>query len=230
VNPAQFGAGEDFDAYPRQMDADVKMLGAEGVDVVFTPTTDVMYLPGAQVTVDPGPLARRWEGETRPGHFTGVATVVAKLFNIVRPDLAFFGEKDYQQLRIVMRLAADLDSGVGVVGCPIQRDTDGLALSSRNAYLTPEERAAALAIPGALAAAEQALAWGERDGRALEASMRALFEEAGEAAEVRLDYAAVVDPDTLEPQDRVEGTARALVAAWIGRTRLIDNCELKATS
>ncbi len=135
VNPTQFGPGEDFEAYPRRVEADIEMLGAEGVDVVFTPSSDVMYGDGQQVSVEPGALAHRWEGAARPGHFVGVATVVTKLLGIVRPDLAFFGEKDYQQLKIVQRLVRDLDLGVGVVACPTVRERDGLALSSRNANL-----------------------------------------------------------------------------------------------
>jgi pantoate--beta-alanine ligase len=222
VNPTQFGPSEDFSAYPRPIERDLELLSAEGIDIAFTPSADTMYGEGGQVVVDPGPLAHRWEGEVRPGHFSGVATVVAKLLNIVRPDLAFFGEKDYQQLKIVQRMALDLDLGVGVVGCPTVRDADGLALSSRNAYLSPAERSAALGIPEALEGAAQALAWGEREIEALETAMR----EAAESRGVALDYAAIVEPDTLEPLARVDVPARALVAGRVGRTRLIDNCAL----
>jgi len=227
VNPTQFGPGEDFEAYPRRVDGDLEMLGAEGVELAFTPSTEEMYAGGAQVTIDPGPLAARWEGEVRPEHFSGMATIVAKLINVVRPDLAFFGDKDYQQLQIVKRMVHDLDLGVGIVGCPIVRDSHGLALSSRNAYLSAEARRDALALPEALEAAARALAWGERDGAALESAMReAVAERAGDA--VALDYAAIVDPDTLEPLARVERTARALIAGRVGDTRLIDNCQLTA--
>lgn len=222
VNPTQFAPGEDFSAYPRPIGHDLELLVAEGVEMAFTPSSDAMYGIAPQVTVEPGPLADRWEGEIRPGHFGGVATVVTKLLNIVRPDLAFFGEKDYQQLKIVQRLALDLDLGIGIIPCPTVRDADGLALSSRNAYLSAEERAAALGIPEALEGAAQALAWGERDARALEAAMR----EAALSRGVTLDYAAVVDPETLEPLARVDAPARALVAGRVGRTRLIDNCTL----
>jgi len=225
VNPTQFAPGEDFELYPRNIAADLDLLGADGVAVVFTPSVEGMYGADAQVNVEPGPLASRWEGEVRPGHFGGAATVVAKLFNIVHPDLAFFGEKDYQQLRIVQQMNRDLDLGVGVIGCPIVRDTDGLALSSRNAYLSADERAAALALPEALEAAAQALAWGEHDPRALEAAMRDAFARVGGDA-VILDYAAVVDPGTLEPLVSVDAPARALIAGRVGKTRLIDNCAL----
>jgi pantoate--beta-alanine ligase len=227
VNPTQFAPGEDFESYPRDIAADLELLSAEGVDLVFTPSVDEMYGRGAETTVEPGPLSLRWEGEIRPGHFTGVATVVAKLFNIVRPDLAFFGEKDYQQLRIVSRMTDDLDLGLGIVGCPIVRDASGLALSSRNAYLTPEQKAAALALPEALEAAAAALAWGERDARALEAIMAETIDNVGRDV-VSLEYAAVVEPSSLEPAEVITGTARALIAARVGSTRLIDNCALVA--
>jgi pantoate--beta-alanine ligase len=227
VNPLQFGEGEDFSAYPRRVETDLEALGAEGVDIAFTPTAEVMYADGPLVTVDPGQLASRWEGEVRPGHFRGVATVVAKLLNIVRPDLAFFGEKDYQQLQIVKRLVVDLDLGLGVVGVPIVRDDDGLALSSRNAYLSEEERGAALGLSEALEEAARALAWGERDAREVEAAMRS---KAAEHPGLLLDYAAVVDPATLEPVARVDAPSRALVAGRVGATRLIDNCELRPSA
>ena len=228
VNPTQFAQGEDFEHYPRRIEEDVEMLGDEGVDLVFTPSVDTMYVGDPLVTVDPGPQAKRWEGEVRPGHFTGVATVVTKLFSIVRPDLAFFGEKDYQQLTVLKRMTLDLDLGVGVIGCPIVRDIDGLALSSRNAYLSLDERDHALALPEALEAAAQSLAWGERDGTALDIIMR---QAAGERAPgaLTLDYAAIVDPETLEPMAVVDRPARAIIAGRVGKTRLIDNCELVPT-
>ena len=223
VNPTQFGPGEDFAAYPRDLEHDLELLRAEGVDLLFTPTTEVMYAADAQVTVDPGPLATRWEGEVRPGHFAGVATVVAKLLNIVRPDVAFFGEKDYQQLRVVERMVRDLDLAVGIVPCEIVRERDGLAMSSRNVRLSPQERTEAIALCEALEAAVAAVAWGERSGEALVACMA---EEAAKRPLVTLDYAAVVDPRTLEPVGTVTGPARAIVAAKVGPVRLIDNAAL----
>lgn len=222
VNPTQFGPGEDFERYPRRIDDDIEMLADEGVQIAFTPSVETMYGIAPVVTVDPGSLAERWEGEARPGHFSGVATVVAKLFGIVRPDLAFLGEKDYQQLAIVKRMAADLDLGVGVVGCPTVRDVDDLALSSRNAYLSADARDAALALPEALEAGAQVLAWGERSGQALGVIMRETVATRAAGA-VALDYAAVVDAETLEPLDSVEGPARAIIAGSIGGVRLIDN-------
>ncbi|MDH4139152.1 MAG: pantoate--beta-alanine ligase [Coriobacteriia bacterium] len=224
VNPTQFGEGEDFDAYPRDMARDLELLAAEGVDLVFTPGVEHMYPAGSSIAVDPGDLAERWEGAIRPAHFRGVATVVAKLFNITTPDLAFFGEKDYQQLKIVQRMAADLDMAVTVVGCPIVRDQDGVALSSRNAYLTGEEAAQAIALCEALEAAAEAVAWGERDAAAVEQTMA---EEVSAFRLVELDYAVVVDPRTLEQVTRIEGPTRALIAVTLGDTRLIDNAALE---
>jgi len=225
VNPTQFAPGEDFERYPRDIAADLELLSADGVELVFTPSVGEMYGSGVEATVDPGPLAARWEGEIRPGHFSGVATVVAKLFNIVRPDLAFFGEKDYQQLRIVTRMTEDLDLGVGIVGCPIVRDATGLALSSRNAYLTPDQRRAALALPEALEAAAAGLSWGDFDPRALEAAMVATVARVGGGV-VDLEYAALVDALTLEPATSLAAPVRAIIAGRLGATRLIDNCEL----
>jgi len=225
VNPMQFGPGEDFARYPRRVEGDIELLAAEGVELVFTPSVEEMYAPGPHVTVDPGPLAARWEGEVRPGHFAGVATVVTKLFSIVRPDLAFFGEKDFQQLAVIKRLALDLDLGVGVVGCPVLRDATGLALSSRNAFLSAEDLDHALALSTALEAAAHALAWGERGGEAIAFAMREAAADKAPGA-LTLDYAAIVDPETLEPLIRVDGPARAIIAGRVGSTRLIDNCAL----
>jgi len=231
VNPTQFGPGEDFDRYPRDLDRDLELLSAEGVEVVFTPSIEVMYGPeadrGLAVSVDPGPLGERWEGAARPGHFRGVATVVTKLLDIVRPDLAFFGEKDYQQLVLVRRIVRDLNIPSGIVGCPIVRDQDGLALSSRNVYLTADERQRALALSRALEAAAEALAWGESSGDELASVMRAALEA---MPGVDVDYAVVVDPETLRPLDVVDRPARALVAGRVGAVRLIDNCMLAPVS
>jgi pantoate--beta-alanine ligase len=222
VNPTQFGPGEDFERYPRDLLGDAELLETAGADFVFAPSVQEVYGDDPLVTVDPGPLSRRWEGEVRPGHFHGVATVVAKLLNVVAPDRAFFGEKDFQQLVIIKRMALDLDIPVEIVGMPIVRDAEGLALSSRNTYLTPRERQQALSIASALARAVDAAELGETDVRTLEALMRGNLE----AAEAIVDYAAVVEPETLEPLDKLSGPARAIVAARIGGTRLIDNKEL----
>ena len=221
VNPTQFGPGEDFAAYPRDLDRDLDLLGAEGVDLAFTPTPEVMYATDAQVSVDPGPLGDVLEGAVRPGHFRGVCTVVAKLFAIAQPDLAFFGEKDFQQLTIVRRMARDLDFPVKVVACPTVRECDGLAMSSRNAYLGRDERAAATVLYRALRTAETLALSGERDATVLSEAMRVtVAEEPG----VDLDYAVVADPATLAVLETLsDQPARALVAARVGATRLIDN-------
>ena len=177
VNPTQFGPGEDFEAYPRDLEHDMQLLKAEGADLLFTPTTASMYAADAQVEVIPGPLGELWEGAIRPGHFGGVCTVVSKLLNIVQPDLAFFGEKDFQQLTIIKRMVCDLDAAVRVVPCPIIREPDGLALSSRNAYLSPEERRAATVLYRALRTAETLALGGERDIALLTDAMRACIAE-----------------------------------------------------
>ncbi|MBN1193707.1 MAG: pantoate--beta-alanine ligase [Coriobacteriia bacterium] len=225
VNPTQFGPGEDFEAYPRDLQRDMDLLYAEGVDIVFTPTPEVMYAPDAQVTVDPGLLGSVLEGASRPKHFAGVCTVVAKLFSIVGPDLAFFGEKDFQQLGIVKRMVLDLDLPVKVVGCPTVRECDGLAMSSRNAYLSGDEREAATVLYRALCRAEKLALGREGDARVLQEAMREVI-DAESLAEV--DYAIVADETTLQPLERLgAGRARALVAVRIGSTRLIDNLALE---
>jgi pantoate--beta-alanine ligase len=222
VNPTQFGPSEDFATYPRDMARDRQLAADAGADLMFAPATEDVYPPGFATYVEVGPPASRWEGERRPGHFRGVATVVTKLFTMTRPNRAYFGEKDYQQLQVVRRLSADLNLGVDVVACPTVRESDGLALSSRNVYLTPEERPRAVGLYRGLQAAQAALSEGERDARRLE---RCIAEEIA-ARGLTLDYAAVVDPISLEPLDRVDRPARALVTARIGRVRLIDNAPL----
>ncbi len=224
VNLTQFGEGEDFEAYPRDLDADAELLEGAGVDVLFAPSTAVMYPAGAVTRVDPGPMATVWCGASRPGHFTGVATVVTKLLDIVGPDVAFFGEKDYQQLKIIQRAVADLDIPTRVAGCPIVREPDGLALSSRNRYLTPEQRAHALVLSQALRRASERVAAGETDAVELQRELAATI-----AAEpgVELDYAAVVDAGTLECVTELRREGRALVAARVGTARLIDNVALR---
>jgi pantoate--beta-alanine ligase len=218
VNPLQFGPGEDFDRYPRSQARDVDRAAAAGADLVFAPPVDEMYAAGAPaVTVSvAGPLADRLEGAARPGHFSGVATVVAKLFAIAGPCRAYFGEKDYQQLLVVRRVAADLSFPVEVVGCPTVREPDGLALSSRNAYLSAAQRRAATVLWRALQAGAAAAS-----GAAALAAMRDVV--AGERL-ARLDYADVVAAATLDPVDGpLADDARLLIAAWVGATRLIDN-------
>lgn len=224
VNPTQFGPGEDFERYPRTLEADLRRLQDAGASIAFVPPVAEMYADDASVTVDPGPLASRWEGEVRPGHFTGVATIVTKLLSAVRPDVACFGEKDFQQLRIIERLSLDLDLGVEIVGCPIVREPDGLALSSRNAYLSAQERTRALSLWRALAHAQELAQAGERSSSVVEAAMRSVLDDVG--GKPAIDYAAVIDPLTLDPVERIEPGSRAIIAARIGATRLIDNIGL----
>jgi pantoate--beta-alanine ligase len=216
VNPTQFGPGEDFDRYPRTWDADLAALAEEGADVVFHPSVEKVYPARAVgVTVDPGPLGGVLEGAVRPGHFAGVLTVVAKLFGLVRPDLAVFGEKDYQQLTLIRAMARELSLGVEVVGVPTVREDDGLALSSRNRYLSPEQRATAVALSRALRAGADAAP------RCAEAALAAAHAVLAAAPDLVLDYLELTDPD-LGPAP-ARGPARLLVAARAGSTRLIDN-------
>ncbi len=219
VNPAQFGPGEDFSEYPRPLEADLKLLAGRGADVVFAPETAAMYRADHATYVEVGGPALSFEGEFRPNHFRGVATIVLKLFHLVRPDRAYFGRKDYQQSLVVRRMVADLDLPIEIVVCPIVRDPDGLALSSRNAYLSDDERRRALAISRSLRRARQLVAEGTRDAPTILAHMRELLS----AAELKIDYVAICNPDTLEATDRIEGPAVALVAARVGTVRLIDN-------
>ncbi len=219
VNPLQFGAGEDLDRYPRQEAEDVRMLQGEGCDLAWLPTADQLYPPGFATSVHVAGVSERWDGAARPGHFTGVATVVAKLFNAVRPDVALFGEKDYQQLVVIRRMSDDLGLGVEVRGMPTVRDGDGLALSSRNAYLSADERHRAVALPRALNAARDAILGGTAVGEALQAASAAL----GEAGFGPIDYLALVDADTLDPVEAAQGEMRLIAAAKLGDTRLIDN-------
>jgi len=220
VNPLQFGPGEDFEAYPRDLDADVSLLAHEGVDLVFAPSDEEAYPADPLVRIDPGPVAGVLEGRTRPGHFAGVLQIVAKVLNLVRPDVAVFGQKDAQQLALVRTLVRDLDLGVQIVGVPIRREGDGLAMSSRNAYLSPDERRRALTLSRALAAGRDAAGAGGTATQVRQAAVDVLESADG----VEVDYLALVDPDTFLPLDgRAAGTGLLAVAARVGTTRLIDN-------
>jgi pantoate--beta-alanine ligase len=219
VNPLQFGTNEDLDRYPRQEEQDAAMLAEAGCDLLWLPAAADMYPPGFATTVSVKGLSDRWEGEARPGHFDGVATVVAKLLCAVRPDIALFGEKDFQQLAVIRRMAQDLQLGVEVLGAETVRDEDGLALSSRNAYLSADERLRAAELPRALnEAAERILA-----GTSVVGALGKAEDRLTAAGFSRIDYVALVNAMTLEPLDRAVGSMRLIAAAVIGTTRLIDN-------
>jgi pantoate--beta-alanine ligase len=220
VNPIQFDRASDFDRYPRAIDDDLAVCRTAGVDAVYTPTAATMYPPGFETRVVPGSLADSLEGEMRPGHFEGVTTVVTKLLGATVPDVAIFGQKDYQQLAIVRQMVADLDLGVEIVAVPTSREPDGLARSSRNVRLAADDREAAVVIPTALRAAAVAHAAGERDGARLRAIATEHIEREPRA---KAEYVAVVDASTLEPLDTVDRPAVILTAVWFGDVRLIDN-------
>ncbi len=226
VNPSQFGADEDFERYPRDLTRDSTLAQRASIDALFTPTVDHIYPAGDRTTVDAGDLAHRWEGEARPGHFSGVATVCAKLFQIVDPDRAYFGQKDYQQLKIVERLSMDLFFGHTIIPVPTARDADGIALSSRNAYLSPEDRRSATSLFRALVAANARYVEGERDASVLRGELLCVLEGEPRA---KVEYTAIVDTESLEPLDAVTDKAVAMVAARFGTTRLIDNTLLGQT-
>ncbi|MDQ2914149.1 MAG: pantoate--beta-alanine ligase [Chloroflexota bacterium] len=219
VNPAQFGPHEDFAAYPRDESADLALCEKLGAAMVFAPTVHEMYPAGDATGVQPGPVAARLEGAARPGHFAGVATVLKKLFAIVRPDIAYFGQKDFQQLRVVQTMSRDLHLGVRVVGCPTVREPDGLAMSSRNRYLSAEERTKAPALSRALRAAEEDWSRGERDP----AKLRDRVQRDTAVPGVALEYVSVADPITLDELTGPAERAVISVAARVGKTRLIDN-------
>lgn len=223
VNPTQFGPGEDFDAYPRPMEDDLAKCKAAGVDTVFAPTVGAMYGEDAVTTVSVTDLTERLCGAHRPGHFDGVTTIVAKLFHIAPCDIAVFGEKDYQQLTVIRRMVRDLDFPIEIVGTPTVREEDGLAMSSRNAYLSATEREHALSLSRALWGAQASVRGGERDAATLIAAMRETITGAGPC---EIDYVEIVDGDSLEPVERVGANVRALVAVRIGGARLIDNIPL----
>jgi pantoate--beta-alanine ligase len=220
VNPTQFGPKEDLARYPRTFEADCAMLEAEGVDLIFAPSVDEMYPAGASTWVEVEGEGDRLEGASRPGHLRGVSTVVSKLFHIVAPTHAFFGQKDAAQLAVLRKMVRDLRFDLQIVGCPIVREPDGLAMSSRNRYLSAEERRQALVLNRALLAASDLVANGETSSASLMAAMRAVFAPEPGA---RVDYITVVDPDTLLPIDDITSGGMLAVAAYLGTTRLLDN-------
>ncbi len=223
VNPMQFGPNEDFAKYPRRFDADCAALGDEGVSLIFAPTTEEMYREGATSIVDVEGVSERLDGVTRPGHFRGVATVVTKLFHIVRPDRAFFGQKDAAQVAVLRKMVRDLNFPLELVVCPIVREPDGLAMSSRNAYLSETERKQAVVLHRALLAASRQAESGVTAAQAL---MDAALAVTAEEPLVRVEYCRVVDPDTLEDVADVRTGAMMAVAAFVGTTRLIDNISI----
>lgn len=224
VNPTQFAPGEDFAVYPRNLEQDLRALEQENVELVFAPSVEEMYSPRNLTWVVVEGLSQRLCGQSRPGHFRGVATVVAKLFHIVEPDSAFFGQKDAVQVAIIKRMVRELDMAVAIEVCPVVRDPDGLALSSRNAYLRPEERQSALVLHRSLGRVGDLFASGEQDSaRLIEAAKQEFRTEPG----ARLDYFEIVDPDTLEPAPTIEKPVLVAVAAFIGSTRLIDNIVIR---
>lgn len=220
VNPTQFAPGEDFERYPRPHQADLAACEAAGVDLVFTPSVATMYPDDATTTVHVEALTQGLCGAQRPGHFDGVTTVVGKLFHIMPGDAAYFGEKDYQQLMVIKRMVRDLDLAIEIVACPTVREPDGLAMSSRNAYLSPEHRRQAVSLSRALWAAREQVSAGECSTRAIVGRMRESIEAAGP---VQINYIEVVDPESLAPQREIRGPVRICVAARIAGCRLIDN-------
>jgi pantoate--beta-alanine ligase len=219
VNPAQFAQGEDFGSYPRRQEQDARMLEEAGCELLWAPSVEDMYPTGFATRVSVSGVSERWEGEARPGHFDGVATVVAKLLLAVRPDVALFGEKDFQQLAVIRRMVSDLNIPVEIVSVPTVREADDLALSSRNVHLSPDERARAAALPSALRTARDAI----RDGHPARAALQAAKQSLVDAGFLKIDYLALVDAATLEPLEAAAGEMRLLAAAVIGTTRLIDN-------
>jgi pantoate--beta-alanine ligase len=224
VNPTQFGPKEDFSKYPRTLENDLALLDSASCDLVFAPPPEEIYPPGFSTYIEPPAVAKPLEGAFRPDHFRGVCTVVLKLFNLVPSDVAYFGRKDYQQALVIRHMARDLNLPLKISVCPIIREPDGLALSSRNRYLSPEERRQSLALSLALKGVSKAFAQGERSAAALSTLMHETLLAAGIE---RIDYATVVDAQTLEDIDRIEQTSIALIACHVGTTRLIDNEELE---
>jgi pantoate--beta-alanine ligase len=220
VNPKQFGPTEDLAKYPRRFERDCALLEKENVDTVFAPSVEEMYPKGESTWVTVEGLSDKLDGRSRPGHFRGVTTVVAKLFHVIEPDVAFFGQKDAAQVAVIRRMVRDLNFPAQIAVCPIVREPDGLAMSSRNAYLNPEERQRALVLQGSLRSVEKEFRAGERSAAKLAAGASEIF---AKEPQVRLDYFEIVDPDTLDPLDQISRPALAAVAAYVGTTRLIDN-------
>jgi pantoate--beta-alanine ligase len=220
VNPTQFGPSEDLSKYPRQFERDCRLLEKEGVEILFAPQVEEMYPQGQVTWVVVEGLSEKLDGRSRPGHFRGVTTVVGKLVHILTPDAAYFGQKDAAQLAVIRRMVRDLNFGVEIVACPIVREADGLAMSSRNAYLRQEERNRALVLHSSLRRIEQEFSAGQRDAKTLISSAKEIL---AREPQVRLDYYEIVDPDTLDPVERISQRALVAVAAYVGTTRLIDN-------
>ena len=221
VNPTQFAAGEDLEKYPKTLAEDCRQLQAAGVDVVFAPSTEIMYPNGCSTAVQPPDIAQLLEGEFRPTHFQGVCTIVLKLFNLVQPDRAFFGQKDFQQVAVIRKMVMDLNVPVEIISCPTVRDRDGLALSSRNVYLDSRERKIALSLSKTLKRVRELIGSGQRDTYELMTEMRQQLIDAGVD---QIDYVSIADPLTLQVPSIVDGPVVALIAAHVGTTRLIDNC------
>jgi pantoate--beta-alanine ligase len=227
VNPLQFGPGEDLGRYPRDLSRDRALASSRQVDALFIPSVEMMYPPGSEIRVIPGKSADRWEGAARPGHFAGVLTVVAKLFHLVQPDVACFGRKDIQQLTLIRQMVRDLDWPIEILAVPTVREPDGLALSSRNSYLKPEDRSRAVVLSRALRAAQAAWKGGETRATGIETRMR---QELEQEPEISVEYIAIAEPQALAPVTTVEATTVVAIAARIGGTRLIDNVALGETT
>jgi pantoate--beta-alanine ligase len=227
VNPTQFGPGEDFNSYPRDLETDAALCLEAGCDVLFTPSAEEMYPENSRTVVSVAGLQECLCGASRPGHFDGVATVVAKLLNIVKPHTAYFGLKDFQQYKVISRMAMDLNMEVGIVGLPTVREPDGLAMSSRNIYLSDEERRSALSLSRSLDLARQMVAAGTRDAEAVTATVRKTI---GSEPHTRIDYVSVVDLEELEPIETIDGQALLALSVFIGKARLIDNTVLSSES
>jgi len=225
VNPSQFGPNEDLDKYPRTLDADLDALAALGVQIAFVPETASVYGPKHATWVEVGSVTERWEGECRPGHFRGVATIVLKLFNMAGADVAYFGQKDFQQAQVIQRMTQDLNVPIEIRVCPIVREADGLAMSSRNAYLNADERQRAVSLSGSLRHAEQLIAKGETNAERVRVAVEEILVERGKG---EIEYIAIADAGTLEPVEEITGETLIALAVRIGETRLIDNCLAKA--